>query len=90
MSYSLIHHGRDKIVLNGREYAFSDFLKVCGDYCVPWGFPTRIYESGKQHCVTDGSNLVYLSKTDAACDRWCSQEPELAMLVMRLRAENRE
>lgn len=89
MSYSLVHHGKDKILLNGREYAFGDFLKVCGDYSVPWGFPTRVYERGKQvlyHRRIESCLLV----ENRCAGPWCSQEPELAMLVMRLRAENRE
>lgn len=90
MSISLIHYGHSKVVLNGREYSWDDFLKVCGDYGVPFGFHTRVYEKGVRHYITDGDNTLYLRKDDAGCDRWCSRESELALLVQRLQAENGE
>lgn len=91
MSTSLIHYGTGgKITLNAREYSWDDFLKVCGDYSVPWGFHTRVYEKGIRHYITDGNNTLYLPKNDAMCDRWCERESELAILVQRLKAENGE
>lgn len=91
MSISLIHYGTGgKITLNAREYSWYDFLKVCGDYSVPWGFHTRVYEKGIRHYITDGNNTLYLPKNDAMCDRWCERESELAILVQRLKAENGE
>jgi hypothetical protein len=91
MSFSLIHYGTEQsVVLNGRSYSFCDFLKVCGDYSVPHGFTTRVYTKGVQHYITDGSNTLYLPKDDKSCDQWCSQEPQLALLVQRLKMEKGE
>lgn len=87
---SLVHYGTEKIELNGTEYGFEDFLKLCPDYCVPYGFKTRVYREGEQHYITDGNNSLYMSKTDKYCNSICDREGELARLVFRLKAEMAE
>ena len=84
---SLVHYGKDKLLLNGREYLFEDFLKLEPDYTVPFGFTTRVYKEGSQHFVTDGFNSLYLRKVDPYCNRICDREGELARLVERIRSE---
>jgi hypothetical protein len=90
MSNSLIHYGQNTVLLNGREYSWCDFLKVFGDYSVPYGFYIRVYEKGIAHYISDGQNTLYLPKNDMSCDRICAREPELALLLQRLRMENGE
>jgi hypothetical protein len=84
---SLKHYGDSKIIINGNEYSFSDFLKLEPQYTVPWRFSIRVYERGVQHYVSDGSNTMYLSKEDPYCDAICNREGELARLVALLQSE---
>jgi len=84
----LVHYDRSTIQLNENTYAFEDFLKVEPNYCVPWGFSSRVYERGVRHYITDGNNTLYLKLVDPYCDSICEREGELARLVMRLKSES--
>lgn len=84
---SLKHYGENTISINGNEYLFDHFLKLEPNYCVPWGFPVRVYERGVQHYVSNGNNTMYLPKEDQYCDAICNREGELARLVALLQSE---
>jgi len=87
---SLVHYGTEKIELNGTEYEFDHFLKLCPEYSVPYGFSTRVYLEGEQHYITDGFNLLHMRKMDEYCNSICDREGELSRLAYRLKAEMAE
>lgn len=75
------------IQINDGIYDFSDFLKFNPSYTVPYGMPSRVYERGVCHYITDGRNTLYLPLIDSVCDKICSREGEFARLVRRLQQE---
>jgi hypothetical protein len=84
----LIHYGTDgDITVNDHTYRFCDFLKLEAHYSAPYGFPTRVYERGVRHFITNGHTMVHLPLIDPECDRICNREGELARLVAMLRAD---
>jgi hypothetical protein len=84
---SLKHYGEGQIYINGNEYCFDDFYKLEPHYSVPFGFSLRVYEKGRTHFVSDGSNTIHLSVNDPYCDAICNREGELARLVALLKSE---
>lgn len=86
----LRHYGNDKIILNGKEYLFSDFLKLEPNYHVPYGFRTRVYRKGIEHFASEGSTTIYMPVNDPVCDRICNREGELARLVALLETEKQK
>jgi len=86
----LVHYGRDNLRINGKEYPFSQFLKLEPTYHVPHGLHTRVYRKGIEHYATDGYVTVRLPLHDGYCDRICGREGELARLVALLEIENQK
>lgn len=86
----LIHYGRETVNVNGREYLFSDLLKIEPKYQVPHGFGTRVYRKDKDHYITDGMMTLYLPLDDPYCNRICDREGELARLVALLELESKK
>jgi hypothetical protein len=86
----LVHYEKKTITINGKEYPFSQFLKLEPNYYVPHGLHTRVYRKGKEHYATDGMITVQLPTHDGYCDRICNREGELARLVALLEIENQK
>jgi len=82
---NIVHYDFEKITLNGNEYSFSDFKKLEPDYSTPFGFPVRVYRSGSEHYVTDGSNTIFLPIKDEEMERICNREGELVRLIEMLK-----
>jgi|688.fasta_scaffold925916_2 hypothetical protein len=78
---NLVHYGKEEITLNDTDYRFSDFLKLDGEYCVPFGFNIRVYERGVVHYISDGFTTIHLPKIDSYCDSLCARESELRRLI---------
>lgn len=86
----LRHYGNDTIIINGKEYSFSDFKKLEPKYCAPYGFHTHVYRKGVEHFASDGSTTIYLPLNDPQCDRICNREGELARLVALVELEKQK
>ena len=78
---NLIHYGNEVVTVNDTDYKFCDFLKLDGEYSVPFGLSIRVYERGAVHYISDGFTTIHLPKVDQYCDVLCARESELRRLI---------